>query len=215
MRSRTLQYRLIAWIPFLFAMPSFAQEAGICLLAAAREQIGVTILYDPSYRRIAYPNGDVSVDRGVCTDVVIRAYRRFDIDLQQLVHEDISAGWSHYPKLWGLSRPDSNIDHRRVPNLATFFARRGESLPRTRSARDYLAGDVVTWRLTSGVPHIGLVSDRRTEAGHPLVVHNIGRGAVVEDILFHFEITGHYRLLPTELTRCRAGMGVGVEASGD
>jgi uncharacterized protein YijF (DUF1287 family) len=176
---------------------------------AAREQVGVTKLYDPAYLRIAYPNGDVSIDRGVCTDVLIRAYRAFNIDLQQLVHEDMRRVWPKYPKLWGLTRPDTNIDHRRVPNLATFFERFGQTLPRSRQARDYAAGDIVTWRLSSGVPHIGIVSDRRAPSSVPLVIHNIGAGAVEDDILFRFEITGHYRYAPAELER-----GCDVRASG-
>ncbi len=191
------------------AAPSFAGEAGTCLVRAARTQIGVTTLYDPAYRRIAYPEGDVPSDRGVCTDVVIRAYRTFGIDLQQLVHEDMRSAWPAYPKLWGLTRPDSNIDHRRVPNLRTFFARQAQTLPTTREPSEYKAGDIVTWKLTSGVPHIGLVSDRRTSAGVPLIIHNIGAGTVEEDILFQFEITGRYRHLPEQIERdcLQAGEG--------
>jgi uncharacterized protein len=205
----------IACSVLLLALPSSAQEPGTCLVDAAREQIGVTLSYDPAYRPIAYPNGDVSADRGVCTDVLIRAYRRFGMDLQALVHEDMKVAWRYYPKLWGLSRPDTNIDHRRVPNLAAFFARHGKTLARTQSAGDYAAGEVVTWRLTSGVPHVGIVSDRRSDSGHPLIVHNIGRGTVEEDILFRFEITGHYRFLPTALTTCRARTDTGTAASGE
>jgi uncharacterized protein YijF (DUF1287 family) len=193
-------------VSFLFASaPCFADSAGRCLVRAARDQVGVTTLYDPAYRRISYPNGDVPGDRGVCTDVVIRAYRAFGIDLQRLVHEDMQRAWSKYPKLWGLTRPDSNIDHRRVPNLRTFFERQAQTLRTTLEPSDYLAGDVVTWKLTSGVPHIGLVSDHRTASGVPLVIHNIGAGAMEEDILFRFEITGHYRHVPERIEReCRA-----------
>ena len=168
-------------------------DFGSRLIAAAREQIGVTVQYDGAYRTIPYPNGDVPMNRGVCTDVLIRAYRVLGIDLQRLVHEDMSRAWGDYPKLWGLARPDPSIDHRRVPNLVTFFARHGEVLPVSRAALSYRPGELVTWRLPSGVPHIGIVGNRFTPSGSPLVVHNIGRGAVEEDILFRFTITGHFR----------------------
>ncbi len=173
----------------------------MCLASAARAQIGITTTYDPAYRQIPYPNGDVPADRGVCTDVLVRAYRVASIDLQQLVHEDMRKAWAQYPKLWGLTRPDANIDHRRVPNLAKFFSRHGESLPITRDPADYAAGDIVTWRLTSGVPHIGVVSERRTPAGVPLIIHNIGAGTLEEDVLFRFELTGRYRYVPHRLQR--------------
>ncbi|HEX2831411.1 MAG TPA: DUF1287 domain-containing protein [Thermoanaerobaculia bacterium] len=164
------------------------------ILAGAKKQIGVTRGYDSSYRRIAYPNGDVPLHTGVCTDVVIRAFRHAGIDLQVLVHEDMKRNFAKYPKNWGLRRPDANIDHRRVPNLATFFTRRGGKLPVTNRAADYKPGDIVTWRLSSGVPHIGIVSDERTTlTKRPLVLHNIGSGAQQEDVLFDYEITGHYR----------------------
>ena len=176
-----------------------ADELGVCLVDAAREQIGVTMLYDPAYRRIDYPNGDVAPERGVCTDVLIRAYRRLEIDLQSLVHEDMKASWEQYPNLWGLSRPDTNIDHRRVPNLATFLTHHGSVLPISTRPEDYGPGDIVTWRLPSGVPHIGVVSDRRASSGVPLIVHNIGGGTVEEDVLFRFVMTGHYRHLPRSL----------------
>lgn len=131
--------------------------------------------------------------------MLVRAYRRAGIDLQALVHEDMRATWDAYPKLWGLARPDANIDHRRVPNLATFFRRHGETLPVTARPADYAPGDIVTWRLPSGVPHIGLVSDARTPSGMPLVVHNIGRGALEEDVLLAYAITAHARYLPAGL----------------
>jgi uncharacterized protein len=170
--------------------------AGQCLVQAARAQIGVTLGYDGSYLPIAYPGGDVPPERGVCTDVVIRAYRKFGVDLQRLVHEDMRLAWSAYPKRWGLSRPDRNIDHRRVPNLQTFFMRHGEQLSISRDPRDYRPGDIVTWTVAARLPHIGLISERRSASGTPLVVHNIGRGAVEEDILFSYPITGHYRYMP-------------------
>ncbi|MGO8954374.1 MAG: DUF1287 domain-containing protein [Rhodomicrobium sp.] len=162
-------------------------------LKSAYAQIGKTVSYDPSYTPIAFPGGDVPIERGVCTDVVVRAYRGIGVDLQLLVHEDMRAAPGAYPKLWGLSRPDPNIDHRRVPNLAVFFARHGKVLPITQDARDYKPGDIVTWRLAGGLAHIGIVSDKQTGGGQPLVIHNIGAGAKLEDILFEFQVTGHYR----------------------
>ena len=190
-------------LALLFSVPAMA-DSGRCLVEAARKQIGVTVLYDSGYRRIPYPNGDVPQDRGVCTDVLVRAYRQLGVDLQIRVHEDMSAAWRAYPKNWGLTRPDSNIDHRRVPNLGTFFTRKGKSLPVTRNAKDYVPGDLVTWRLPSGVPHIGIVSDRKTASGIPLVIHNIGQGTKEEDSLFLYTLTGHYRYAPDDLRSCDA-----------
>jgi len=175
------------------ARPAAADATAARLVAAARAQVGVTILYDPSYLPIGYPGGDVPLDRGVCTDVIVRAYRTVGLDLQVLVHEDMRSTWEAYPKLWGQSCPDPNIDHRRVPNLATFLRRHGETVAATPPTDRFLAGDLVTWKLPSGNPHIGLVSDRRSAAGAPLVIHNIGLGAREEDVLFAFPITGHYR----------------------
>jgi uncharacterized protein YijF (DUF1287 family) len=162
-------------------------------VTAARRQIGVTTVYDPAYVRLPYPNGDVPQDRGVCTDVVIRALRAEGLDLQRSVHEDMRANFAKYPQKWGLRGPDRNIDHRRVPNLQTWFARQGWSRTPTRNARDYRAGDLVTWMLPGNLPHIGIVGDRISPAGTPLIVHNIGRGTREEDILFAYPITGHYR----------------------
>jgi uncharacterized protein YijF (DUF1287 family) len=163
------------------------------LVSAARQQVGVTVHYDGRYTALAYPGGDLPVDRGVCTDVVIRAYRVLGLDLQQRVHEDMKAAWQEYPRLWGLSRPDPNIDHRRVPNLVTYFRRHGSVLRALRDPVAYLPGDLVAWRLPSGVPHIGIVSDHTSAAGVPLVIHNIGSGAVEEDVLFAWTVTGHFR----------------------
>ena len=162
------------------------------MLEGAERQIGVTVLYDGSYRRLAYPGGDVPPDRGVCTDVVIRAFRNARLDLQVLVHEDLRRAFAAYPRTWEMRGPDRNIDHRRVPNLATFFARHGTVLPSSRQARDYLPGDIVTWRLASGLPHVGIVS-ARVAGGRPLVIHNIGAGTVIEDVLFANPVTGHFR----------------------
>ena len=175
------------------ALTAAVADPGTALVEAAREQIGVTVSYDPAYRRLDYPGGDVPAERGVCTDVIVRAYRRLGVDLQVLVHEDMSAAFEAYPPFWGLSRPDRNIDHRRVPNLAVFFARHGEALGTAGPAAEFAAGDVVTWRLDSGLPHIGIVSDRRNAAGVPLVIHNIGRGVMQEDVLLAYEVTGRYR----------------------
>ncbi len=182
----------------LMSLPCLAEEPPSELqriIQSAYAQIGVTLRYDPSYASIPFPGGDVPIDRGVCTDVIIRAYRSIGVDLQLLVNQDMRKAFPAYPRKWGLSRPDPNIDHRRVENLAVFFARQGQSLPVSKDPSDYRPGDLVTWRLPDGHPHIGLVSDRSAD-GRPLLVHNIGAGAKVEDILFAFTITGHYRYLP-------------------
>ncbi len=163
------------------------------LLQNAYAQVGKTVEYDPGYSAIAFPGGDVPIERGVCTDVIVRAYRGIGVDLQLLVNRDMRAAFGAYPKLWGLSHPDPNIDHRRVPNLAVFFTRNGKVLPLSKDAASYKAGDIVTWRLADGRPHIGLVSGRQNASGRPLIVHNIGAGAQLEDVLFEFEVTGHYR----------------------
>jgi uncharacterized protein YijF (DUF1287 family) len=176
-----------------------AQPALQKMIEGAKRQVGVTRSYDPAYRRIAYPNGDVPRETGVCTDVVIRAYRHAGVDLQVRVHEDMKSAFRLYPKNWGLRRPDTNIDHRRVPNLATFFKRKGTALAVTRRGADYRPGDIVTWLLTAGVPHIGVVSDvpvRGTD--RYLVVHNIGAGAQIEDVLFSYTLTGHFKFIPSE-----------------
>lgn len=165
------------------------------LVAAARGQVGVTLGYDGSYARLKYPGGDVPIERGVCTDVLVRAYRALGTDLQVLVHEDLSANWARYPHAWGPA-PDRNIDHRRVPNLETWFRRRAEVLAVSRRAADYSVGDIVSWRLANGLPHIGIVSRADPEA--PLVVHNIGAGAREEPVLFEYRIVGHFRYAPPE-----------------
>ncbi|SHG53157.1 DUF1287 domain-containing protein [Flagellimonas flava] len=167
------------------------------LVEAAMELTQQRVVYDPSYFSIAYPNGDVPADKGVCTDVVIRAYRKVGIDLQKEVHEDMKANFGVYPKIWGLSRTDTNIDHRRVPNLMTFFKRQGAEKPISQNAKDYLPGDVVCWNLRVGITHIGIVVDQKSRDGkRPLIVHNIGRGQVVEDLLFDYKIIGHYAYKP-------------------
>lgn len=153
-----------------------------------------SVTYDPSYFSIAYPNGDVPSDRGVCTDVVIRAYRKIGTDLQQEVHEDMKANFGVYPKIWGLNRTDKNIDHRRVPNLMVFFKRQGAAKPISNKAADYKPGDIVCWNLGGAITHIGIVVDKKSKDGkRPLIVHNIGQGQVLADCLFDYKIIGHYR----------------------
>jgi uncharacterized protein YijF (DUF1287 family) len=168
------------------------------LVAAAEAQIGRTVHYDPSYVRLAYPGGDVPIERGVCTDVVIRAYRNgLGFDLQKAVHEDMARNFAVYPPNWGMSQPDANIDHRRVPNLATFFRRKGAALPVSDRSKDYAAGDLVTMRLPGNLPHIGIVTAHASEDGlRRKLVHNIGAGARLDDVLFQYAVTGHYRFNP-------------------
>jgi len=152
------------------------------------------VRYDPAYTAISYPNGDVAPDKGVCSDVVIRAYRKLGIDLQKEVHEDMKINFDKYPKRWGLKKPDRNIDHRRVPNLMTFFTRYGTIKNITDNPNDYLPGDIVCWDLGGGITHIGVVSGKKSSDGRRyLIVHNIGRGQELEDCLFDFKIIGHYR----------------------
>ena len=178
---------------FFAAIHPILARAGVQLVERAREQIGVTTSYDPAYRKLAYPGGDVSKETGVCSDVVVRAFRGLNIDLQKEVHEDMTAAFDQYPRKWGLTRPDPNIDHRRVPNLMTYFKRKGWSVSQSTTASDFRAGDVVAWDLGGGVTHIGVVSDRKSTKGTPLVIHNIGQGVQEEDILFRYEFIGHYR----------------------
>lgn len=166
------------------------------LVAAAVERTHHAVRYDPAYVRIPYPNGDVPADTGVCTDEVIRTYRAVGVDLQKEVHEDMVRNFSAYPnqRRWLLAHTDTNIDHRRVPNLMAFFARKGEILAVSTRAEDYGPGDLVTWDLGGNVPHIGIVVDRKSAGtGRYLIVHNIGRGPQMEDVLFNWRITGHYR----------------------
>jgi uncharacterized protein len=185
-------------IPMLLLAAGAAAAAGSSrldlLLEGALAQTRQRVTYDGAYRRIPYPGGDVPADRGVCTDVVIRAYRTIGIDLQQQVHEDMRRSFGAYPQPWGLRRPDSNIDHRRVPNLQVFFTRQGAALPVSQDASRFSAGDLITWMLPGNLPHIGLVTQQRSADGsRPLIVHNIGKGPRQEDMLFAYRITGHYR----------------------
>ena len=164
------------------------------VVAGAVEQTGYTRLYDPAYVQLAYPGGDPPPDRGVCSDVVVRAFRRAGLDLQKEIHEDMARHFAAYPKLWHLRAPDPNIDHRRVPNLMTYFTRMGKSLPITKKVEDYAPGDIVTWDLGNGLLHLGVVTDTRAaDTGDYEIVHNIGAGARLEDVLFSWTIIGHYR----------------------
>ena len=164
------------------------------LVKAAQERTQYIVKYDGSYIAIKYPMGDVPLDQGVCTDLVVRAYRSLGIDLQQLVHEDMRENFSKYPNSWGLTSPDSNIDHRRVLNLQIFFKRHGNVFEISLDEKAYTAGDLVTWRLPGNLPHIGIVSNQFVKnTNRPMIIHNIGRGPVEDDILFRYEITGHYQ----------------------
>jgi uncharacterized protein YijF (DUF1287 family) len=179
------------------AVLPLSAQTGEKLVTAARKQIGVTVGYDPAYTVLDFPNGDVPPERGVCTDVVIRAMRvGLSKDLQQLVNQDMRGNFSAYPKNWGLSKPDKNIDHRRVPNLQTWFTRQGYevALPADKDASTFLAGDIVTCIVPPNLPHIMIVSDKKSDAEIPFVIHNIGGGAQEENCLFSFRLTGHYRL---------------------
>ncbi len=164
------------------------------IIDGAIDQVGKTTGYDPSYQKLDYPNGDVPLETGVCSDVIVRAFRKAGIDLQKDIHEDMQANFSAYPTKWGLKSPDSNIDHRRVPNLQTYFARKGKSESITDKSADFHPGDIVTWDLGGGVDHVGLVTNvwyKPTQRF--LIVHNIGGGTKMEDGLFAWKITGHYR----------------------
>lgn len=193
--------RIVTWCLLLALLPiqvSAAVDAAQ-LETAALERTQHSVTYDGRYVVIPYPGGDVPAHIGVCTDVIIRSYRALGIDLQQQVHEDMKTNFAAYPsqRIWGLSRPDSNIDHRRVPNLQVFFSRHGERLTVAQNAEDYQRGDIVTWMLPGNLPHIGIITARRDpHSQRPLVVHNIGRGPQLEDMLFAYPITGRYRYLP-------------------
>ncbi|MGO1751840.1 MAG: DUF1287 domain-containing protein [Psychroflexus sp.] len=186
---------LFLFIIFTFSVVIYSQTENSTktLSDHAIELIDEEVIYDPSYFSIDYPNGDVPEGKGVCTDVIIRVYRQMNIDLQKLVHEDMKANFKDYPQIWGLNTTDKNIDHRRVPNLMRFFKRMNTELPITNNPDDYKPGDVVAWRLSNGMTHIGVVVDLKSSDGkRPLIVHNIGAGQVIEDCLFDFKIIGHY-----------------------
>tara|TARA_R110002050_G_scaffold300276_1_gene468462 strand:- start:32684 stop:33268 length:585 start_codon:yes stop_codon:yes gene_type:complete len=187
----------LLFIFFIFCF-SFIEAQNITeqltLSDAALELTKQKVTYDPSYFSIDYPNGDVPSNKGVCTDVVVRAYRKLGIDLQKEVHQDMKANFNLYPKIWGLKSTDKNIDHRRVPNLMTYFKRQGAGKPITKSPNNYKPGDVVCWNLGGAITHIGIVVNKKSNDGKRyLVVHNIGGGQVLEDCLFSFKIIGHYR----------------------
>ncbi len=172
--------------------------------AAALEQTTYTTSYDASYVKLDYPNGDVPLETGVCADVVVRAFRKAGIDLQKELHEDMTRHFAKYPAKWGAKKPDANIDHRRVPNLMTWFERKGKSRPVSRDAREYRPGDVITWVVSDNRPHTGLVSSIRVPGTERYaIIHNIGQGARLEDVLFSWEITGHYRYFNEDQTGTR------------
>lgn len=182
----------LAWIALFSA--AAARGDNLDLVTAARAQIGVTLTYDGAYARLAYPGGDVPIERGVCTDVVVRALRAAKhLDLQRAIHEDLVANRAAYRRTAG-AQPDGNIDHRRVPNQMTWFARQGWSQPLATTPAAYLPGDIVAWNLGGAILHVGIVSDRKSASGAPLVIHNIGAGAREDDILFRFKVIGHFRL---------------------
>lgn len=179
---------------FIFGLLHAQDDFFSKLSESALDLTNQHVVYDPSYYSIDYPNGDLPPDRGVCTDVIIRAYRKLGIDLQKEVHEDMKVNFAKYPDIWGLAQPDRNIDHRRVPNLMIFFSRNGKTEPITRKAEDYLPGDIVCWDLGGGTTHIGIMVNRKSEDGiRYQVVHNIGAGQVLADCLFTYRIIGHYR----------------------
>lgn len=184
----------LRFLLFLLVFPSlaFAQSSAL-LIKAARKQIGVTTSYDPAYVSLAYPNGDLPIERGVCTDVVIRAMRQNGIDLQKEVHEDMKRAFAVYPKTWGLKTTDKNIDHRRVPNLQKYFERKNFKLPLPNTAEAFQPGDLVTCLVGGKLPHIMIVSDQKGASGHWKVIHNIGAGTQEEDCLMSHKLTGHYR----------------------
>ncbi len=192
---KTLSFYLL----FIFSFNSFASDFEENLVKAALERTKHWVVYNGAYRSISYPNGDVHANIGVCTDVIIRSYRALGTDLQQLVHEDMLVNFEQYPsnRIWGLKKPDSNIDHRRVPNLQAYFKRHGKVLSITTNPKDYKPGDLVTWVLSGNLPHIGIVTDQiNDKTGNPFIVHNIGFGPQKEDMLFDYKITGHYQFVP-------------------
>jgi uncharacterized protein YijF (DUF1287 family) len=196
--------RKVAFLLFFFNFALNASEFNRDIVSSLIERTTHDVTYDGSYLSIPYPNGDVPPNIGVCTDVVIRAYRRLGTDLQKLVHEDMKSNFSLYPskRIWGLSSTDKNIDHRRVQNLQVFFKRHGLTLRVSDNKFDYSVGDIVTWMLPGNLPHIGMVIDRvHPLTGNPMIVHNIGRGPKIDDMLFEYKITGHYRFVPSKYNK--------------
>lgn len=176
------------------ALPTNSSPQLKLVIDGAVDQIGKTTSYDASYQKLEYPNGDVPIETGVCSDVIVRAFRKGSIDLQKEVHEDMKGSFASYPTKWGLSKPDPNIDHRRVPNLQTYLARKNKSLATNGNSDSFLPGDIVSWDLGGGVDHVGIVVNVWYKPSQRyLVVHNIGGGTRMEDVLFAWKITGHYR----------------------
>jgi uncharacterized protein YijF (DUF1287 family) len=194
--SRFLLYSLA-----LFAFKVQASSFDDDIVNALIHRTTQPVTYDGAYHKLEYPGGDVPANIGVCTDVLIRSYRQLGVDLQKLVHEDMQDNFRVYPskRIWGLTKPDKNIDHRRVPNLQVYFERHAKVLTKSLNAEDYKAGDIVTWMLPGNLPHIGMVVNEIAQgSGNPLIVHNIGRGPEMSDMLFAYTITGHYRFVPAE-----------------
>ncbi len=188
-KSLFISFLLVAALAATAQENSFAEK----LSSAAIALTGDKVVYDPAYFSIDYPNGDVPEGKGVCTDVVIRAYRKLGIDLQKEVHEDMKGNFDEYPKIWGLSRTDKNIDHRRVPNLMKYFERHGKVLEKSPEATDYKPGDIVSWNLGGATTHIGIVVNKKSDDGKRyLISHNIGNGQELSDCLFSYKIIGHY-----------------------
>ena len=205
MRKRVL-FITVLLLPFISMAQSFEED----LVIAAIERTKHVVRYDGSYFPIPYPNGDIPPNIGVCTDVIIRSYRALGTDLQVLVHEDMVKNFAKYPskRNWGLESPDRNIDHRRVPNLQVFFSRHGVPLPVTNNKHDYAPGDTVTWILPDNLPHIGIVTNRTSpRTGNPLIIHNIGAGPSLDDMLFSYPITGHYRYVPDKYNKSSTTLG--------
>jgi len=193
-QTNTMKKPLLILLFFIFCFSANAQNSFYQRLAdSALTLTQQKVIYDPAYFSIKYPNGDVPADRGVCTDVVIRAYRKMGIDLQKEVHEDMKANFAKYPKIWGLKTTDRNIDHRRVPNLMAFFSRYGVTKKISNNAADYQPGDIVAWNLGGAITHIGIVSAKKAADGTYLIIHNIGNGQVLENCLFSYKIIGHYQ----------------------
>lgn len=198
------KYTVLLVFAALYSQNTLSDDFSTDFVQAAIARTKHNVRYDGSYKSIGYPGGDVPANTGVCTDVIIRAYRAIGTDLQKLVHEDMSQHFKHYPskRIWGLSSTDRNIDHRRVPNLQTFFIRHGQKLNITRNKKDYAPGDIVTWITPGNLPHIGIVTNHfSSTTGNPLIAHNMGAGPKLDDMLFSFEISGHYRYRPQNYRR--------------
>ncbi len=188
---------LAFWALLCSGVYAYAASSAELMVQTAQQRTLLYVRYDPKYVKLSYPGGDVAPDTGVCTDVLIRTYRTaFGFDFQKAVHEDMRGHFTSYPKNWGLKRPDKNIDHRRVPNLERYLKRRGAALPISKKAKDYQPGDIVSWRLGGRIAHIGIVSDKKSSWGTPLIIHNIGAGVVEDDLLFNAPINGHFRFMP-------------------